>query len=350
MAIHRCALLLAVCLALPFGCVTSRDKNRASGDNGSSPTAGVVASNNRFAADIYAKLAENEGSFLFSPLSLSTALGMVYVGATHQTAQEMADTLQFDQPKKELLTGTAVLLQQLQSDSPDHVMKVINTLWIDQNTVVEPNFLATTDRYYGATPRRADFRKNAKAATDEINRAITEQTKGKIKDLIPDGAIHKLTRLVLTNAVYFKAKWKNPFPEETTEKDEFLVAPGTERNLDFMQRIDSYRYFRSGGIKGIEIPYVGETTSLVILLPTRRGDTARLNSVVQGERLQRFLSRLYDSDAERVDLRVPRFKVESAVRLSETLETLGMKLAFSKQAQFFDMVNPGAQTRRWIAA
>ncbi|MFK7956400.1 MAG: serpin family protein [Lysobacterales bacterium] len=340
---NRRIFLLAVCVFWLFGCAGPLSQNQNDEIGRTDPVLEVAASNNRFAADMFSVLAREEGNFLFSPVSLSTALAMAYAGATDQTALEMAAAMHIDQTDQQLLVGSAGLLDKLQRSPKGQILKISNSLWIDSKTVVEDVFLRTTDRYYGADPIRVDFRQNYSEATKQINQAVSEQTEGKIKNLIPPNVLNEWTRLVLTNAVYFNAKWRYTFLESETKTGDFFVEPKQARSMDFMNQISQYRYFESGGLRGLEIPYLGQATSLVVLLPQRKGAIRKLESQLSSGKVTRLLSKLYRSDSVPVDLRIPKFSVESDFGLADILQELGMSQAFTNSAQFFGMVKPAAQ-------
>ena len=180
----------------------------------------VVEGNNRFALDLYARLREEQpGNLFFSPGSLSTALAMTYAGAGGQTAEQMAEVLHFRLPQDQLHPAFAALQQTWDADGKDagYRLSVANRLWGQRDFDFRDDFLAVTREHYGAELARVDFARQAEPARQRINAWVEEQTQGKIADLIPPGALDAMTRLVLTNAVYFKGDWAEPFRKEATQ-------------------------------------------------------------------------------------------------------------------------------------
>jgi len=167
--------------------------------------ASVVQGNTEFALSLYAQLHSQEGNLFFSPLSLSTALAMTYAGARGQTAEQMATVLHFPAEQQQLPPVFATLSKDLYADSETqgYQLHVANALWGQKGYRFRQDFLSTTKTYYGAGLNEVDFQTAAEEARKTINAWVEQQTKDKIKDLIPPGALDELTRLVLTNAIYF---------------------------------------------------------------------------------------------------------------------------------------------------
>lgn len=173
----------------------------------------LVEGNMEFALDLYQQLVEDEDNFMFSPYSISSALAMTYAGANGTTAEQMASTMHFELPETKLHQGFNSLDQVLvegngsSEDTGDenNRLHIVNAIWGQKNYEFRKSFLDTLAEHYGAGLRIVDYRNNPEAARITINDWISRETEEKITELIPQGMINKLTRLVLTNALYFKA-------------------------------------------------------------------------------------------------------------------------------------------------
>ncbi|NLD74464.1 MAG: serpin family protein, partial [Chloroflexi bacterium] len=166
----------------------------------------------------------------------------------------------------------------------------------------------------------------AEEARQTINAWVSEETEGRIQDLIPEGALNEITRLVLTNATYFYASWQDPFRVENTSDGKFFALDGDEVWVSMMRRQGHYRYVHSAGYRAIEIPYIGNALVMTVIVP----DADRFEAFQAGldaEQLQAIVGSLDTS--ELVDLAFPRFRCESAFSLGETLQALGMTDAFA---------------------
>jgi serpin B len=176
--------------------------------------------NNAFALDLYARLRGRQGNLFFSPASLSTALGMTYAGARGQTADEMAKALHFTLGPDRLHPALGSLLHDLTSGSKKggQQLSVANALWAQKGHPFLPEFVRLTRDNYGAGLNEVDFRGDTEQARRAINTWVAERTRDRIKDLLQEGMLDADTRLVLTNAIYFKGDWDAPFPKSLPDR------------------------------------------------------------------------------------------------------------------------------------
>lgn len=299
---------------------------------GSANTGSLVAGNTAFAWKLYAQLAASQDeNVMFSPHSVSTALGMAYVGARGATADEMAHALSFELQGEELHAAFNKLDQELASRGKDAVAKdgtpfklrVVNQLWGQQGYTFVPEFLGTLSKHYGAKLFALDFESEPEPSRLIINEWVEEQTAQKIKDLIPGGGVTTQTRLVLTNAVYFNAAWLYPFVTDSTREQTFTKLDGSQVQAPFMHQTEELRYARGEDWAAVELPYSGNETSMVIIVPDA-GKFAQVEpmlATVSADAIQQ----LRKAD---VALSLPKFKVEGAFGLRDALTTLGMGSAF----------------------
>lgn len=300
----------------------------------------IVDGNTRFALELYAKLrSRSEGNLFYSPASLSTALAMAYAGARGETATQMDAALHFGTPPEgESIHDAFAALQSAWNPGgkAGYRLSVANRLWGQQGFDFRPAFLAVTRDAYGAELATVDFRTQAEAARGRINTWVEEHTAGKIVDLIPPGALNALTRLVLTNAVYFKGDWSTPFQKEATRDEPFHLADRRKVEVPLMHRAGRYKFWAGEGLKVLELPY-GETDAVVmqVFLPDQIEGLPALEARLTPEALARWSGSLR---SQQVIVTLPRFKLTSEFELAETLSALGMPRAFSpSEADFTGM-------------
>lgn len=297
----------------------------------------LVKGNNAFAIDLYNKLRHQEGNLFFSPYSISTALGMTYAGARGETASEMAEVLHFQLEPEHLHPAFAALMADLNiGEDCGYQLKIANRLWGQQGYHFLDAFLQTTKDYYSAALALVDFIREEARCT--INTWVEQQTQEKIQNLIPEGILTDLTRLVLTNAIYFKGNWKSQFEQISTKEEPFTIAPDEQVNVPMMHQEGAFRYASLKDLEVLELPYVGDRLSMVILLPRKLDGLAQLEQQLTSANLQKWLSSLYLMNQLLVWL--PKFKLTSDFKLNQALSEMGMPLAFDKEkADFTGMTN-----------
>lgn len=296
----------------------------------------VAQSNNRFATDLYAQLSSKESSNLFfSPYSISTALAMTYAGAEGQTEKQMAEVLHFNLPEPKLHLAFASLRSASQltdSKAAGYQLRVANRLWGQQGYHFMPAFQQTLKTNYGAELAAVDFSRQTEAARQTINGWVEKETEQKIQDLIPPGALDSMTRLVLTNAIYFKGGWTDEFKKEATKDAPFYLTEGKQVTAPMMYQSDDFRHAAVDDLQILELPYgKPRQLSMVVLLPKNKDGLAQLEKKLTSENLQTWLTGLRKQE---VRVFLPRFKLTSQFQLRSVLESMGMTLAFSNQADF----------------
>jgi serpin B len=307
----------------------------------------VVKGDTEFALDLYQRLAKSKDENLFlSPYSISTALAMTYAGARGTTAEEMAKTLHFPVPQERLAPAFAGLIGRFQADKEDkgYQLSVANAIWGQKSYPWKKDFLNTTQANYAAGLRELDF-----GATEEarktINGWVEQQTKDKIKDLIKPGVLDADTRMVLTNAIYFKGDWKEQFNKNATKEEPFLGTANADAQAPLMHQRANYGYLEGDGFQILELPYKGDELSMVVLLPKKADGLADLEKQLTAEKLNSWLAKLGQQE---VIVSLPRFKVTAQFSLAAQLQSLGMNAAFSKaKADFSGMT---AEERLYISA
>ncbi len=302
----------------------------------STDTNAVVEGNTSFAFDLYKHLKDAEGNLFFSPYSISTALAMTYAGARGKTEKQMAGALHFTLDQKRLHPAFACLEAQFNAaqGNRDIELNVANALWVQKDYVFLKEFLDLTAKNYGAAPNHVDFKRACEAARKEINAWVEQKTKNKIKDLIKRGVLAPLTRLVLTNAVYFKGNWGSQFNKSHTKEGLFRPATGKSVKAPLMTQTQEFRYTESDSLQILELPYVGDDLSMIVLLPGKIDGLAQLEADLNPENLNAWMGLLRKRE---VVVFLPKFKMTSQLSLAETLASMGMPDAFGANADFSGM-------------
>ena len=322
-------LIVMFCLLTLSCTAVSNGREQAAADP--APAGQAVEGNNRFALDLYGELIKEnrEENIFFSPVSISTALAMTYAGAKGDTAKEMAQTFHFDLVKKRLHSAYKKLLSALNDPqagkSRAYELAVANALWGQKGYKWLDSFLDVTEKNYGAGLKEIDFARAAEKARVTINRWVEKQTNSKIRDLIPEGVLGPMTRLVLTNAVYFKGTWTHTFKKRSTRDGDFTCAPGKSKTVPLMRQTEHFKYAESEGVKVLEMTYKGNDLSMVVILPGKNGGFAPFEKALTLKKLSGLISKLKH---ERVDVKFPRFKMTSSFQMQDVLSSMGMKKAF----------------------
>jgi serpin B len=290
----------------------------------------VADSSNRFAQSLYGELKGEKGNLFFSPLSLTSALGMTSAGARGQTAAEMRKVLRFTLPEPTLHPALGKLVARLTEKGGGQKLGVANALWVRKGLALLPAYLAQMKASYGAAPREIDYAKDPERARKTINGWVERQTLEKIKDLLGPGDVDRGTRLVLTNAIYFHGLWAERFKKEETRDGPFWLTDKKSISTPLMRLAGKkLGYRKARGFTLLELPYKGDRTSMVVLLPDARDGLAAVEKQPWGQEL---FEGLRETKLQEVVL--PRFKLTARYELAKVLETLGMKTAFGSKADF----------------
>ena len=327
------------------------DVEAASADN-LGPAAEAV---NTLGLDLLAKGSDGKANALLSPYSIQAALAMTFAGAAGDTREEMARVLHYAGDEGQLHTSFSALQKALAdvakktAERAENAKKyggptesvtltVANRLFGQQGYEFRQPFLALTRDTYGAPFQPMDFVRNASAARLEINTWVEDQTRQRIRDLIPADGIDRETRLVLVNAIYLKAPWAQEFSTNTTKARPFNINGGAVM-APTMERQDRFGYAERDDYRVVTVPYSGGDVQFLILLPNAVDGLAKLEAKLT----PRELASAATSAATDVKLQLPKFRLEPPLlRLSKTLETLGMKSAFDKPegSANFDRIAP----------
>ena len=308
--------------------------------SGASPMAADLSTlaqeNNAFAVDLYGRLSSESGNLFFSPASVSSAFAMAYAGARGTTATEMASTLHFTLPPDRLHPAMGALLAQLNGPHENYELHMANALWAEKDQHFLADYTSLMKRDYGAGFQPVDFKANPDAARALINNWVAQQTQQKILDLIPAGSVTPLTRLILTNAIYFKAAWTNQFSKSQTQNEDFHLSSTETVKAELMHETKGGPYFRGPAFQALELPYKDDDLSLIVLLPDAPDGLPALEKSLTAANINKWISSL--SYEETIVVTVPRFKITQQFELSSALEALGMKHAFQAGTADFSAI------------
>lgn len=301
----------------------------------------LVEGNNAFAFSLYQVLRQEESNLFYSPYSISEALAMTYAGARGETELDMAKALHFTLSQDRLHPAFNSLDLQLKQrgagakgkDDEGFRLHVVNAIWGQKDYTFLEEFLDVLAQNYGAGLRIVDFINETEQSRLTINAWVSDQTEEKIKDLISEGVINELTRLVLTNAIYFNAAWQYPFNEDATSDGLFHLLSNNDVTVPMMKQTESFRYMEAESYQAVELPYDGRELSMVILLP-KPGQYRAFEEKLDAEFVKAILDKL---ETNQVALTMPKFEYESSFGLKEALKTLGMEVAFTAEADLSGM-------------
>jgi serpin B len=288
--------------------------------------AAVVEGNDAFAVELYGRLRDQSGNLFFSPESISTALAMAYAGARGTTASEMAKTLHFTLPPERLQPAMGALLSDLNAAHDGYQLSVANALWAQQGYKILDDFLKLMKTSYGAGFNQVDFQGATEAARLTINKWVEQHTQDKIKDLLQPGAVRPTTRLVLTNAIYFKGDWQTQFDKAQTKSEDFHISQTETAKAPLMHREGGFNYFNGGTFQALEIPYKSNELSMIVFLPNEVTGLSALEKSLTAPSLQQWLRQL--GPVSKVIVTMPKFKMTQQFELGQTLGAMGMRQAF----------------------
>jgi serine protease inhibitor len=309
----------------------------------------VVDANNRFAFELYAKFNEEAktGNLFFSPYSITAALAMTYEGARGRTAEEMQAVLHIPGDPVLRRPNFAKIINEINGRDKKYRLSTANALWAQKNYRFLEEYSNTVVKYYGGKITNLDFIEQTEKSRQTINTWVEDQTNKKIKDLIPPGVLGPFTRLVLTNAIYFKGTWVNQFDPKNTIEDDFKTGSGQIVKTPMMRltgEAAKFNYAENDEIQILEMVYGGEDLSMVILLPKEDIDYSLNLSEDKLKDIERSISAEKWTEwkgllsERRVDVYLPKFKLETMYLMAGALKEMGMPSAFdASQADFSGM-------------
>ncbi|MCK5097647.1 MAG: serpin family protein, partial [Desulfobacteraceae bacterium] len=206
-----------------------------------------------------------------------------------------------------------------------------NALWLEKEYSFLPGFLNTAKNNFSAHLSRVDFKKKHQEATVQINQWVEKATTGRIKNLISPGAVDSLTRMVLTNAIYFKEEWHNAFDTSRTYNAPFYLDDNTQIYVPMMFRQESFRYYAEKSFQMIELPYSQSDLSMMVLLPDKDLDFSVFETSLNA---CFFKENIKNLKKQKIQLSLPKFSFSTPYTMSGILKKMGMTDAFTRRADF----------------
>lgn len=285
----------------------------------------------KFAFDFYKKVSmgENE-NLVFSPFSITPAFGMVALGASAETEKQLSQVFYFPTNQKSFHTGLGRLNSKIEKTVGSGVeISITNRVWVEETFKINRQYKKSLQKSYGAKLVLTSFISQPEPSRKTINKSIETDTKTYIKDLLPEGSITDLTRLVLTNAIYFKGKWEKEFDPKKTTQREFTLSTGETIKCATMFVEDSMGYFTSQNYDAIHLNYKGGKLSMLVLLPNEK---LKMSEFEKGLNIDLYNQTLAGLEREKVAVLLPKFKIETGLSLKKTLSEMGMPIAFTDDA------------------
>ena len=287
----------------------------------------VIDANNQFAFDLYSEYKSEKGNVFFSPYSISTALTMTYEGAMGKTAEEIQAVLRIPKDDEIRRLESAKIYDQINKNDDDYKLSTANALWAQKDYIFLEEYINNVEKYYGGKTTNLDFIAETETSRVIINDWVEDQTNDKIKNLISKGALDDRTRLVLTNAIYFKGTWILQFDKKDTKDENFKTDLGQTIKVPMMKLTgDSARfnYAKVDKTQILELPYKGKDLSMLLILP-EEDNLKKLERSISAKKLSQWRDIL---KKQRVDIYIPKFKFETKYFMVEALKEMGISDAF----------------------
>lgn len=304
-----------------------------------------VNGNNAFAFDLFQYLKSKKENILFSPYSISSAFAMTAIGAAGETKIEMDKVFHFFADSSALASAFSNLNSQLitthENEQTLPMLFLANSLWVQKGFPLIQFFQERLIKNFHSSINEVDFKLQANQSRQVINQWVEEKTRGKIKGLFPPNALNDKTRLVLVSALYMQAKWNRVFEKSMTAQEPFYSAKDVKSMVDMMNHTGFYRLFVNPQVAMIEIPYAIETSqdpvlAMVIVLPKSVEGLASLENIWHLDQAKAWMKQMKEQN---VHLAIPKFKIEEEISLKETLAAMGLRQAFSGNADFSTMTH-----------
>ncbi|KAL8182583.1 UNVERIFIED_CONTAM: hypothetical protein K2H54_058428 [Gekko kuhli] len=306
-----------------------------------------IQANSKFCVDLFKTLAEEnpKKNVFFSPISVSAALAMVLFGARGETAKQMEKALRFDEVTGSgssppaagaqcdtpggLHTQFKELMAAINTHTKNYALYIANRLYGAEQYEFHQQYLRCTKELYGAELERADFQRSPEEGRKKINSWVEGRTNGKIKNVLAPGSVDTSTTLVLVNAIYFKGKWNRGFKKMDTKEATFWISQSQSKNVPMMHQKDVFRWaeIQNPPMQMVELIYDHGDQSMIVMLPHDKEGLDQLQKEVTYPKLEECMSIMQE---QKMDVGLPKFKVEGDYTLSAPLQALGMKDAFTK--------------------
>jgi serpin B len=314
----------------------------ASADPAAPPGAKLdVQMANDFAARSFKKAGEAPGNVFVSPPSVRLALAVAYAGAAGTTKDQMTSALTLEAATGDALTAAKAELAEWNAPRKDTELTFATRLWVEKTEPVGAPYLEQVKGAFGSGLEQVEFKAKPEPSRALVNAWVKQSTKDKIPEILPVGSVTPLTRLVITNAVYFKGQWVTPFDAKDTKPGDFTLADGKKKSVPLMHKVASYAYAEQDGMQLAGLPYQGSDLRMVVVLPPAGTPVAEAEKKLSAVSFDKFRQALSASSV-RLDLALPKFELRWGGSFSGVLKSLGIVRAFTDAAEF-DAIAKGLQ-------
>ena len=296
----------------------------------------IIEASNQFALEFYAHLKDKEKgeNVFFSPYSISTAMAMLYEGARNETANEIQSVFHFPKDLSIRRSSFAIAQSYLNRQGTPYKLHAANALWIEKDFHLQNTFKTLVMEFYKGDVFNADFKRDSEKERQRINKWVENETMDKITNLLPPGSLNSITRLVLTNAIYFKGKWEEPFQESQTRDEDFWLNENQAEKVPMMRKTDdNFNYAQTEELQILEIPYETGELSMLILLPRDKTEESlkSLEESLTIDSVNLWKKSLREQKMD--DVFIPKFTFKRDYDLKKVLRGMGMPLAFDPSGQ-----------------
>lgn len=287
----------------------------------------------KFAFDLYKHISMDKGeNVVFAPFSITPAFGMVTLGAKDETEKQLLQVFRFPDNQPSLHVNLGKLQRTIQHDAHSSIdISITNRVWMEKTYRVNPSYRRSLQKFYGAKVAPADFTRNPEMSREKINKTVQADTKNYIKNLLPQGSVTGVTRLVLTNAIYFKGKWAVPFDTKKTSQRNFSLSSGETVKCATMFVEDTMGYFKGDDYEALQLNYKGNNLSMLILLPN---EGVKILDFEQELSYELYIDAINGLTRDKFGVYLPKFRIETGLSLKNTLSEMGMPVAFTDNADF----------------
>ncbi len=326
-------------ISQPPPVAAARESAPAPSASASAPPAAVPSVASKFPSStpvnevslaLHRALRSERGNLFFSGASVRAALSMTALGAKGATFDEMAHAFALPADGKAIAAAAKTDAAAWRSAAGKAELVVANRLWLDKTAALEKPFVLQAKEGFGAAPETVDFKGAPDPSRTRINASVSETTKGRIKDLLPQGSIDALTRVVLTNAIYFKGQWATAFDKAKTKDGTFRADAG-DVTVPMMRRVGDVAYGSNEEVELVQLDYRDSALAMLIALPQPTAKIAAIEAEVSGGEVDAWAKSVAP---QKIDLSMPRFTFSWGRSVKRELEGLGMKTAFSSGADF----------------
>jgi serpin B len=302
--------------------------------------AAEVRAANAFGFKLYRKTKRGAGNQLVSGTSLRSALGVAYLGARGATAREMASALDLPADASKAAEGAKADRAAWQAARGKAELVVANRVWTEKTFALDARFTAMAEGAFGAAPEPVDFKTAPEAARRTINTWVASSTGDKIVDLLPAGSVDAQSRVVVTNAIYFKGRWALPFPASATKDEPWRLGGAKTKTTPMMHTTESQRFAQLTGavpLRLLELRYEGSEMAMLLVLPEDPANLGKLEDALTTDAYEAWTKQLAH---QRVAITLPKFSFKSGGPMAAPLRELGMKAAFTTNAELGGIAEP----------